>query len=273
MIPLGNMSGMMALKLVDNLRDRELAQVEREPIHARAIKAVRERMKDVESVDDLMADRELYVFTMKAFDLEDQIFGKKMIEKILKSDITDKTSLVNRLTDPRFKTLYNTLGFKLEGKTNFNTLSETWRENLIDRYVERQFINKTWDENPVVANVLEFREKVGGLKTWFDVLKDKQMSIFMRTALGIPESAVKLDIDRQARMFEQKLPLAKLKDPAEVTKVERKFMILAEIQGGTAVNNNQALNMLWSGGGFSGNYTPVTIDMGLIASMPRKPYF
>ena len=46
---------------------------------------------------------------MKAYNLEDQIFGKAMMEKVLKSDISDSSALVNRLTDSRFKEFHKAM--------------------------------------------------------------------------------------------------------------------------------------------------------------------
>ena len=45
----------------------------------------------------------------------DQIFGKAMMSKILKSNIEEDDALVNKLTDVRFKALYEEMGFGENG--------------------------------------------------------------------------------------------------------------------------------------------------------------
>jgi hypothetical protein len=273
MIPTAGMSPLLAIRLVDQTRDRELERIAGSFEHKRAIESFEARIGKVVSVDDLMKDRELYVFVMKAFDLEDQIFGKALVSKILKSDREDRTSLVNKLTDPRFKEMHKTLDFKFDGTVNFNTLSGDWRDKMVSRYLETQFINKQSEQNPVVGSVLDFRRKVDGINNWFDVLKDKGLSIFMRTALGIPASAGKLDIDRQAAMFEAKMPLSKLKDPAEILKLERKYMIIETANNPQMLPASPIVSLVSSAAGGGSGWRPVTIDVGLIASIPKRPYY
>ena len=112
----------------------------------------------------LMEDQELYAFVMRAFDLEDQIFGRAMIEKVLKSNIEEPDALVNRLTDPRFREMYETLGFGKDGVGNLNTILSGWQDRMLDRYVERQFINFAEDQNSAVGTALEFRAKASEME-------------------------------------------------------------------------------------------------------------
>lgn len=262
-----------ALKLVDRTENIQVERIRTSPEHARAISIFRERMKDVETVDDLMKDRDLYVFVMRAFDLEDQIFGKGLIRKALESDIGDKNSLINRLTDPRIKELYTSLDFRNGGTLNFNTLSASWRDNMVDRYLERQFINGHKETNGPVGEILEFRRKAPGINSWYDVFKDKPLYAFMRTALGVPESIVKLDIDKAADWFERKFPLEGFKDPKQLARLERQYPALSDTmtRPGFAPGSGalQLLGMMSSGGGAS---RIIAIDVGLINSAPRFPY-
>ena len=274
MIPTGGMPTLSALRLVERTEDRQIEQIRKSPEHARAISIFRERMRDVETVDDLMKDRDLYVFVMKSFDLEDQIFGKGLIKKALESDINDKSSLISRLTDPRIKELYKVLDFRNGGTLNFNTLSSRWREEMVDRYLERQFINGHKETNAPLGEIFEFRKKVPGIKSWFDVLKDKPLYAFMRTALGVPDSIVKLDVDKAADWFERKFPLDGFKDPKQVAKLERQYSALSDTANGVGgfSPGSGALQLLAMGGQRAGSARIVTIDVALISSVPRFPY-
>lgn len=274
MIPLYGLSTLSALHLADSTRDRQLAGIEKNSLHGRSIEAFRERIGKVVTVDDLMQDQELYTFVMKAFDLEDQIFGKAMIRKILESDITDKESLVNRLTDPRFKELYKALDFRNEGKVNFTTYRADWRESMVKRYVERQFINDQAEQNEALGAVLEFRRKAPDLKTWFDVLKDKDLATFMRKALGLPDEMIKLDIDRQAALFKSKIDIAKFKDPVEVEKLVTKFVAITDALDTSRIAGNAAVQMLQNTAyaAAGGDFVPATIDISVISPSARSLY-
>lgn len=274
MIPLGGMSTILALRVVDTTRAQQLASVQKTPEHERAITAFRDRIANVTTAEQLVDDHEAYSFVMKAFDLEDQMFGKAMIKKILESDVTDQRSLVNRLTDPRFRELHKVMGFTAAGTANANTKNTIWQNKMVDRYVERQFINGQSDQNEVLGTVLEVRRNAPNVTTWFDVLKDKQMGEFMRTSLGIPDSVVQLDIDRQAAIFAEKFDITKLKDPQEVEKLTLKYVAITDALNPGNAGPNAAIqimnNVMYSGNGNS--FVPATLDISMINFTTKSIY-
>lgn len=244
MISISGLPTLTALNLIDATKDKQLDLIRNSAQHSRAIEHFKENIKNVESVDDLMADQELYTFVMRAFDLEDQIFGKAMIEKILKSNIEEDDALVNRLTDPRFRELYNEMGFGTDGEGNLNTILTKWQNRMVDRYVERQFINSAWDGNETVGTALEVRNKAADIDSVYDILTDETMTSFFQTALGLPSQLSGLDIDKQVSIIESKIDLEDLNDPEYVEELITKYVAISEALSGSATANNAALQML-----------------------------
>lgn len=268
-------STLLGVKIADATRDARVTAIRDSAEHSRAISAFRERIGDIRTVDDLIADRELYVFVMKAFDLEDQIFGKAMIRKVLQSDPADSTSLVRRLTDPRFLELHRELGFGPAGVGNSSVSDQSWQQGIVARYVERQFINAEAVQSERVANVLEFRQKAPDVKTWFDVLKDPGLADFMRTALGLSDDLVRLDIDKQAALFAKKFDLEKLSNPEERARLERLYAVTTDARDPARVSQNAAVQLMSgavnvAAGG--AQFVPITLDISMISSLPRQPY-
>jgi hypothetical protein len=268
-------STLLGIRIADATREARVTAIRDSAEHSRAIASFKERIGDVRSVDDLLADRDLYVFVMKAFDLEDRIFGKAMIRKILESDPARSDSLVRKLTDPRFLELHKGLGFASGGIGNNAVTDPGWQQDIINRYIERQFIDGQAAQSEKVGTILEFRAKASTVKNWFDVLKDTGMAQFMRTALGLPEESVRLDIDRQAALFARKFDLEKLQDPAERTSLERLYAIITDARDTTRVGQNAAVQIMsgalnLSAGG--GQFVPTTLDITMIGSTPKRPY-
>ena len=205
----------------------------------------------------------------RAFDLEDQIFGKALIGKMLKSDVEDRKSLVNRLTDSRLKTMFETLGFEPGGEGNANTTDRVWQERIVALYIDTQFVNAQGDQNTTVGIALEFRRKASSIETGFDVLKDPEMSNFMRTILGFPAEMAQVDIDKQAKMFEAKYDFSKLQDPAEVERLIRRFVIVSDALDGSAIANNAAVQLISGtlGSLGDGTFVPATIDITAISAI------
>jgi hypothetical protein len=244
MISISGLPSLTALNLVDATKEKQLDLIRNSAQHSRAIEHFRENIKDVETVDQLMEDQDLYAFVMRAFDLEDQIFGKAMIEKILKSNIEESDALVNRLTDSRFREMYNEMGFGTDGEGNLNTILSSWQNRMVDRYVERQYINAAWDQNSTVATALEFRDAAGEIDNAYDILTDRTLTNFFQTAFGLPSSISGLDIDKQVEIINSKVDFDDLDDPAEVEKLISKYVAISEALSGSATANNAALQML-----------------------------
>lgn len=244
MIPITGLSSLNGLQLVDRTRDSQLEIIRNSSQHKRAIEYFKENIKDVETVDQLVDDPELYGFVMRAFDLEDQMFGKAMIKKILKSNIEESDALVNRLTDSRFRAMYEELGFQQNGEGNLNTILTKWQNRMVDRYVDRLYMNSADEQNETVGTALEFRAKAGKINSVYEILADTGLTKFFQTTLGLPKQLSGLDIDKQAEILKAKLDLDTLKDPEEVEKMIRKYVVISDALDGTATANNGALQML-----------------------------
>ena len=67
----------------------------------------------------------------------------------------------------------------------------------------------------------------------------------MRTALSLPDSFASADIDRQVKLFEEKLDIADFTDPARLEKFLTRFTSLWEIENPTAPAQAQ-LSILFS---------------------------
>tara|TARA_R110002049_G_scaffold29972_2_gene101958 strand:+ start:47189 stop:48016 length:828 start_codon:yes stop_codon:yes gene_type:complete len=271
MISLGGMSTQLAVKLFDATRDKQLDLVARGAQNARQIAAFSERIASIGSPKELIADTEVYTFVMRAFDLEDQIFGKALIRKTLESDISDRTALVNRLTDPKIREMYETLRFAPEGGASPNFADPDWQADMIDRFKERLVLNSASEGNTGAGLALEFKARAGEIETWFDVLKDKNLGKFMRRALALPDEIVKVDIDRQAALFAQKFDIEKLKDPAEVDKLVSRFSAIYDALEGVQMQTNSALTLMQGAvsAGQGGRFNLITID---IPSIVRNGY-
>ncbi len=272
MIPITGLSTNVGLSLVDATRDRQLEVLRDSVEHARAISAFRERISSVQSVAQLIEDRELYVFVMKTFDLEDQIFGKAMVRKILESDITERTALVNRLTDPRFREMHEVMGFGADGIGNSNTSSLIWQEQMVDRYLETKLINDVAEQNASVGIVLEFRRKVAGIEKPLDILKDRETAAFIRRALGLPDAIALLDIDRQEEIISSRLDLSELKDPSVVDKLIRKYVALSDALNPQGVFQNASVVLMQNAVNTGRFVNPIPLDVSAVSGAPSRPY-
>jgi hypothetical protein len=264
MISVAGLPTQLALKLVDATEEKQRDLIRNSAQHSRAIEHFLGNIKKVETVDQLMEDPELYAFVMRAFDLEDQIFGKAMMSKILKSNIEESDALVNRLTDPRFKALYKEMGFGTDGVGNINTILKSWQTRMVDRYVDRQFVNAQSEENDTLGTVLEFRRKVDGITRPIDVLKDRGLTEFFQTALGLPKQLSGLDIDRQVAILNKKFDFEKLSDPEEVDRLISRYVAISDATKGVSQVQNGAITLMQGAVNSGNSFLSAVFDLDAV---------
>jgi len=265
MISISGLGSQTALRLIDATRERQFDLLRNDVANKRGEEAFRERIGQITSPEELVADFEVYSFVMKAFDLEDQIFGKGMIRKVLESDPVAADSLLNRLTDTRFREMHLALGFTTEEGPQVPDLTDvSFLNDVTDRFYNRQFINQQDEQNTTVGTVLEFRDAAEGITNWFQVLADEKLTNFFQVALGLPSEISGLDLDVQKKLLEEKFPLADLADPAERERLAVRFTAISDVldpQGFSA--NNIAVSILQSAS-FGAQFVPITLDVATV---------
>ncbi|MCT4369500.1 DUF1217 domain-containing protein [Yangia mangrovi] len=264
MISVSGLSTGLALRIVDATEDKEHDLIQTEAEHKRAIEYFMENIENVETVDDLMSDYKLYSFVMKAYDLEDQIFGKAMMGKILKSDIEQDDALVNKLTDDRFETFYNAMGFTDDGMANSNTIDPEWKAKIVAAYVDTTYVNAKAEDNEALGTILEFRRKASSVTSAFDLLKDADMAEFIRTALGLPDEIASGDIDKQAALIARRVDIDRLGDAEYVESLVQKYAAITDANADLSSTNAAVQLMTSAASGTSGSFVPVTIDIEAI---------
>ena len=265
MISISGLGSQTALRLIDVTREQQFDLMRNEVTNKRGEEAFRERIGQITTPQELVADFEVYRFVMQAFDLEDQIFGKGMIRKVLESDPVAPESLMNRLTDTRFREMHLALGFTTEDGPQVPDFSDAeFLNNMTDRYYNRQFINQNDDQNPTVGTVLEFRDTFAEITNWFDVLGDEKLTNFFQVALGLPEQISGLDLDKQKELFEEKFNLTKLADPAERERLITRFAAVSDVLNPQRFRSNNIAVSILQSARIGAQFVPFTLDIAIV---------
>jgi hypothetical protein len=273
MISISGLGSQTALKLIDATRDRQVELMRDDPVNKRGEEAFRERIADIKTPEEFVADYEVYSFVMRAFDLEDQIFGKGMIRKILESDPVEPSSLMNRLTDTRFREMHLAHGFTTEaGPVTPDFTKPAFLDSIADRYYNRKFINDNDSQNTTVGTVLQFREEAEDISNWFEVLRDKKLTNFFQVALNLPSQISGLDLDVQKKLLEEKFDLADLADPAVRENLIRRYTAISDVLNPQGFQSNNAALSILQSSSFGSQFVPFTMDVGTINFSASKLY-
>jgi len=265
-LSINGLGSQVALNLIDATRDRQLSTMRDEPVNSLQEEAFRERISQITTPEEFVKDFEVYSFVMRAFDLEDQIFGKGMMRRVLESDPSEDTALVNRLTDARFTEIHTALGFTTsQGAQTPDFTNPVWVEAIVDKFYNQQFINENDLQNETVGTVLEFRDKFNSLTSWYEVLKDSDLTQFFQVALSIPSEVSGLDVEVQAKILEDKFDLTKLADPAERERLIARYVAISDVLNPQGFTSSSAALSVLQNSSLSGQFVPITLDVPTIS--------
>lgn len=229
------------------------------PEVSRETKYFLDNIKSVKSMDDFLKDDRLYRFAMKAYGLDDMIYAKAFMKKVLKEGVTSSTAFANTLSDSRYRDFAKAFNFARYGAAT--TQDNTANQKVVDNYVRLAFEKNAGSDNEGVRLALYFARKAPNLSSTLGILADKALIQVVQTALNIPSSVSLMDIDKQVAFYNSKLNIADFKDPKKLEKFIQRFTTnweMTQVQSQSSQLSNAILV------GSSGN---VGISSALLASI------
>lgn len=219
----------------------------------------RENIKKVESPEDLLADFRLYKYTMRAFNLDDELNGRAIVQKALEEGITDEDSFANRWPDSRYTDMARSFGFAEVGTEN--VLSEGFADFVAEQYqvVTREV--RAGEENEAVRLAAFFKRNAEDFTNWYQPLASTAFRDVLMTALQVPTAVQgQADLEKLIDHLEGKFDIADFKDPDKVDDLINRYLILNDLQNDTTSTNtasSTALTIL-SDAGLGGGLFNVT---------------
>lgn len=192
-------------QVLNSTLDRQMGLVRNDQQNKADADYARKKLPTVASVDDLMGDRRLYTYVMRAFGLEDQVNSQALIRKVLQSDLSDSRSYASRLNDVRFKQLAAAFNF------GGSTVKSSFVSQISDAYVTKAFEADVGQKNEALGMMLDFTRRVTGKADWDAVLADEKLAKVARMAFGLPDPYGPADVKAQAATLEKAMPFGKYK--------------------------------------------------------------
>ncbi|QPC85381.1 DUF1217 domain-containing protein [Mesorhizobium sp. NBSH29] len=211
---------------------KSIDRVEAQPVVKRDTEYYLDNITKVKSIEDFLKDDRLFKYAMKAHGLEDMSYAKAFIKKALKEGIDDSDSFANKLSDKRYRDFVTTFNFARHGNTA--TIFARAQKGTAEKYLRQTLEENAGKQNEGVRLALYFERKGPAITSFYDVLADPALSRVVRTALGLPDSFAAADIDRQAKLFEEKLNIEDFKNPQKLGTFLKRFTSLWELSNPTS---------------------------------------
>jgi hypothetical protein len=221
-------STLSAYSAITRNLDRSLETTAREPAVKREGAYYLANIDKVKSPDDLINNRRLFAYAMKAFGLDDMVYAKAFMRKVLTEGIDRRDSLANKVADPRFREFAATFHFARYGQAT--TVFDRTRAETVARYVRQTLEENAGRQSEGVRLALYFARKAPHVTSVYGILADKSLLKVVQLALKIPAETGMMDIDKQARMIGDRLKIEDLKDAAKLKPFIERFTALWDME-------------------------------------------
>jgi hypothetical protein len=236
---------------------KSLTQVEQQPDVSRDTAYYLANIGNVKSIDDFLNNYKLYSYAMKAFGLDDMIYAKAFMRKVLTEGIATSDTFANKLSDSRYRDFAAAFNFAANGANATQSAAAT--TGTASQYATQTLEQDAGDQNEGLRLALYFTRKASSITSPYQILADKALTQVVQTAMGWSSMISSSDIDMQAKMITDKINLTDFQDPTKVTKFVQRFAALWDAtQAQSDTSSNPALVLIT---GASASSTSMDTDL------------
>lgn len=207
---------------------KSLNRTASQPTSKRDIQYFQDHIGNVKTLDDFMADNRLYSFAMKAYGLDDMIYAKGFMKKVLAGEPdANGRVLVDRLQDSRYRDFAAAFNFKTYGQApnkpqhsddpEVQALIDSLGINQTLMQKKDDYDSKTTGQIDYIQNMAKYVHSID------DIVEDSKISSFVRTAVGLPPASSDDDDYTQAQQIESKFDAAAFQDPEQLRQLIDRF--------------------------------------------------
>jgi hypothetical protein len=230
---------LLALRLAETNRDRDVARAAKEPETVRDVAAFRKAIDKATTIEQALSDPRVMKVLLTANGLDDKLAYPALAKKVLLSDPTDPKSLVNRLGDARWSAVVKAFDFANKGLSALQ--DPATQATLTNGFVEvswRKGLEKT---TPGLADALDFRERAATFKDAIGILGDPVLRRVITTALGIPQEIAFQELPAQEKAITSRLKIERLQERNFVDSLSQRYLLEKQKAGPPAQPDMNAL--------------------------------
>ena len=222
----GSSSGtdpVQALQQAEQNQAQDIAMTAAQPAVMGTLAAFAKAVNGATSLDQVLSNPTVMQVLLTANGMSDQIGYTALAKAALTSNPSDSASLVNQLSDTRWKALaenYNFAGSGLSAIQNASAIAQ----------ISQQYAKAVWETNedqvaPGLSDALYFKANASSVTSVDQILGDPTLRTVVTTALGIPEQIAFQSLTTQEKAIADRLDISKLQDPKFVEQFTQQYLI------------------------------------------------
>lgn len=226
---------------------KALARIATEPMQKRVMDQFRKAVEKAPDIRAALKDPRVLQVVTTALGIPDGATQPGLAIQALLSDPKDTKSLVNRLSDTRWKAAAESLQLGAKG-------IEALRDPKVQATLQEGLQRARWQDDlearqTGLGDAIVFQERAAAVDgNIYAVLGDPILRRVVNGALGLPDSMAVQPVETQARAVEARLKLDKLDNPKEVQRLAERYLANVALKESAASTPNVLAMFGWSGG-------------------------
>jgi hypothetical protein len=177
------------------------------------------------NVTQLLSNPAVTNVLLTANGMSDQIGYTALATKALTSDLSDPSSLVNTLSDTRWKTLAQTYNFATKGLKSIQ--NATAIAKIADAYATAVWQKNEDSVTPGLSNALAFKAQASSITSVDQILGNMTLRTVVTTALGIPKQIAFQSLNAQEKAISTRLDVTRFQDSKFVDSFVQRYLVAA----------------------------------------------
>jgi hypothetical protein len=227
------------LKLAQADQTADVAKEAQQPQVYRAIAAFKTAVASSKTIQDALANPNVQQVLLTANNLASYIGETALVQKAFLSNLTDPSSLVNKMGDGTLLSAVTTYNFAQTGLAELQNPSVV--STLANAYAEIQWRQSLDQSTPGLSNALDFLDQASSIKSVNDILDNSTNFYVITGALGISPNIVFQDQTAQVSAITSRLDIAKLQDRSYVTTLTDQYLLSQQTQSGSSASASTSL--------------------------------
>ena len=210
-------------KLAEQNQTKDIAKQAKDPGVIRDLAAFTKGIANAKDLNAALHNPDVLKVLLTANGLGDQAQYTALASKALQADPADPKSLVNQITDTRWKTVAKNYGLSSKGLAGLT--DPKVQAQIASAYARVTWLNSLNQATPGLAQALQFKQQASSIKNVDQILGDPTNFAVVLTALGIPQQVVYQGISGEEQAVTSRLDIAKLQDPKFVNTLTSQYLL------------------------------------------------
>ncbi len=228
-------------KLAEQNQTKDIANQAKDPGVIRDLAAFTKGIANAKDLNTALQNPNVLKVLLTANGLGDQVQYAALASKALQANPADPKSLINQLTDTRWKTVAT--NYSLSSKGLAGLQDPAVQSQVANAYERVTWLNSLNQATPGLAQALQFKQQASNIKNINQILGDPTNFEVVLTALGIPQQVVYQGLSGEEQAVTSKLDITKLQDPKFVNTLTSQYL-LAKQQAAQGTQSGSSLDAL-----------------------------